>query len=207
MEIDFRKFDCKWYLIENKKNIKRIIKLFGLQKSKYPILIYTFIDEVEGPSALILGNILVDNKKPFLDKEMFEEDLFIIRYRELLEFEIKEVSNNVIKEIKNSDLVIELIKDNFYTGNEKVQETRKYTYLDEYRDETIIDQVTITLIDKNKNKEEAEVKLVEKLNGDDFRVRLLEDTDLDFGVVKDEFFEVKYVERPNFTGLIYLKHN
>lgn len=201
--MNFRQYDQKWFFLENKKDIKRLTKLFSLNKSYKPILLYTFIDPDEGLSGLVLGNIFLQDNEAYIEKEIFEENLYLVRYQEFKNFTLKEVEEKKIDKIKNTNLVKTLIYDNYYFDLWNVIITRDDKKLDPYRDELIIDKVKLVIIDQNKNKEHVWVNLLEKINDEDYLVLINEDIKK-FDINKDEELKVKYVERPNFQGLIFL---
>ena len=204
MNNEIKEFDKKWYLVENRKDIRRITKLFNLEKTKYPVLLYTFIDPNEGVSALILGNIKVKDNVGYLNDEMFNDSLFIIRYDELVELGLNEVDKSIIKKIKHTDEVEHIIQTDYYKGYEKLLLTREDSKLDKFRQLGDVDNITVQLMNRNKTKEERICKLKEKVKDDEYIVCLLEDTKIDFGVSKDELIRVKYIDIPELNKVVYL---
>lgn len=148
----FRDLDKKWVLIENKKQIKKLVKNLKLEKTNDPLIGYFYIDQNEGFCLKVLGNIFKDEKDNLsLDDDYIYEDK-IINYAKILNYVITILDNNItnyIKGIKAVEGSTGLIVDDKL----KLRETRVITNIDSFRNNAYPDDVQVLLYSKDGDEE------------------------------------------------------
>ncbi len=204
-EMTFRELDRKWFILEDEKDIKRMHRLFHLKNKKYPILVYSYIDHECGLSMRVLSTIEVEDKEAFLDKKRIDKRLDILRYSEMEKLHLTPVPHPLIKKIHYTDQVVEEM-DSYYKEYPKVVLTRDEVGLDNYRDPVIPDNVKFLVITSDHKKEFLEGKITDY---DDekqyYTVTVLENPKQDFDIQIGDSVLLKYVDRPNYRGLAFMK--
>lgn len=201
----FRDLDRKWFLLENIKDIKRINRLFRLKNKKNPILVYSYIDHEFGLSLRILGTIEVENNEAYLNKKLLDKRLDIIRYSEMENLEVSPILKSIIKRIRYTDQVEEEM-DSYYAPYEAMLETRNQIEIDEYRDLVIPDNVKFLIINQD-HKKEFLVGRIDEYDDETklYKCLLLDDPKQEFEVGIGDIVLLKYVNRPNYQGLAFIK--
>lgn len=203
--MNFRQLDRKWFLLENKKDIKRMNHLFHLKNKIYPVLVYAYIDHEFGLSLRIIGTIEVEDGKVFLDKKRIEKRLDIIRYSEMEKLDMTMVEDKIIPTIQFTNLIEEEM-DSYYALYEEILETRKKKELDEYRDTVMPDVVSFLMIDKNHKTEFLEGRIEGYDDKKDIYIcTLLDDPAQEFDLEAGDLVMLKLINRPNYTGLAFMK--
>ncbi len=203
--IPFRDLDRKWFLLENKKDIKRINKLFHLKKKGYPLLSFCYIDHEEGISLRILGTIEVENKIASLDQKYLDSHLDILRYSEMELLDLTPVPDELARKIKGTDTVIEEMNQ-YYDPYEKMLSTRQQQKLDESRDKIKVDNVKFLLLDRTHRNEFVIGRIEEYQEEKDvYYAEVLTQPTQDFQVNIGDYVWLKYVDRPNYKGLAFMK--
>ena len=201
----FRELDKKWFLLENKKDIKRMNKLFRLKKNKFPLLVYTYIDHEFGLSLRVIGTIEVEEGKASLDKKFIDNKLDIVRYSEIENLELSPVDEKIVKGIQYTDQVEEEM-DGYYAPYVSMIETRGKRELDEYRDPIQPDNVQFLMIDREHQKEFLEGRIEDYDSEKDYYIcTLLDDPRQDFDIEAGELVVLKFIDRPNYKGLAFIK--
>lgn len=203
--MNFRQLDRKWFLLEKKKDIKRMNHLFHLKNKIYPVLVYAYIDHEFGISLRIIGTIEVENEKVYLDKKRIEKRLDIIRYSEMENLDMSPVDDKVIANVLFSSLVEEEM-DHYYDPYKEVLITRKKKELDEYRDSVMPDIVTFLMIDKDHRKEflEGRIEGYDETR-DIYCAMLVDDPTQEFDLEAGDMVLLKLIDRPNYKGLAFMK--
>lgn len=203
-ELTFRELDRKWFLLENKKDIRRVQKLFHYKKNKFPILCYSFIDHEAGISMRILGTIQVENQEISISKEQVANRVDILRYSEIESFHVTLVPDSIICSISNTADVIGDM-DSYYVGKESIIVTRKDTRLDPYRDSVLVDDVSFLIVDETHHAEMLKGRICDyNAEVDRFCVEVLTSPKEDYDISISSKVYLKYVERPKYTGLAFL---
>ena len=203
-ELTFRELDRKWFLLESKKDIRRVQKLFHYKKNKYPILCYCFIDHEAGISMRILGTIQVENQEISISKEQVANKVDILRYSEIESFHVTLVPDSIIRTISNTTDVIDDM-DSYYVGKESIIATRKDTRLDPYRDSVLVDDVSFLIVDETHHAEILKGRICDyNAEFDRFCVEVLTSPKEDYDISLSSKVYLKYVERPKYTGLAFL---
>ena len=201
----FRELDRKWFLLEKPKDIKRMNKLFHFKNKKYPVLVYSYIDHESGISMRVLGPIELKEKETYLNKKRIDKKLDIIRYSEMEKLELSPVEDYIAEHIHYTDLVKEEM-ESYYTPYESVLKTRASLELDPYRDPVVPDDVKFLVITPDHKKEFLEGK-IESYEEDKqyYIVIVLADPKQDFDLRAGDRVLLKYVDRPNYQGLAFMK--
>ncbi len=201
----FRELDRKWFLLEKVKDIKRMNHLFHLKNKKYPILVYSYIDHEFGLSLRILGPIEVEEGKAFLNKKRLDKRLDIVRYSEMEKLELTPVDSKVAEQIENAIQVIEEM-DSYYAPYEAIKSTREDEKLDSFRDEVVPDNIKFLMITPDHKKEFLEGK-IEDYDSEKgyYHCVLLKEPKQDFNLKEGDKVVLKYVDRPNYQGLAFIK--
>ncbi len=144
----FRDLDKKWVLIENKKQIKKLVKKLKIAKTKDPLIAYFFVDQEDGFCMKVIGNVFRDEKNNlFLEDDYIYENKHI-NYSEILKFDVSILDNkitNYIKGVKSVEGSSGLIP-----GDQlKLRETRVMTNIDQFRNDAYPDDVEIILPSKD----------------------------------------------------------
>lgn len=203
-ELTFRELDRKWFLLENKKDIRRVQRLFHYKKNKYPILCYCYIDHEAGISMRILGTIQVQDQEISLSKEQIETRMDILRYSEIEFFRLTPVPDSIVEVISyTSDVVHDM--DTYYTGKENILTTRQDVRLDPYRDSVLVDDVSFLIVDGTHSAEMLKGRICDyDAECDRFCVEVLTQPKEDYAISASSFVYLKYVDRPKYTGLAFL---
>lgn len=203
--LTFRELDKKWFLLEKKKDIKRMNKLFHLKNNKFPLLVYTYIDHEFGISLRVIGTIEVDSGNASLNKKFIDNKLDIVRYSEMENLELSLINEEIVKKIQYTDQVEEEM-DGYYAPYLSMMKTREQKELDEYRDPIQPDNVQFLIIDREYQKEFLEGRIEEYDSEKEYYIcTLLDDPIQDFGVEAGELVVLKLIDRPNYKGLAFIK--
>lgn len=142
--LSFRDLDKKWVLIENKKQIKKLVKKLKIAKTKDPLIAYFFVDQEDGFCMKVIGNVFKDEKDNlFLEDDYIYEDKHI-NYAEILKYELTILDNkitNYIKGIKSVEGSTGFIIDDKL----KLKETRVMTNIDPFRNDAYPDDIEVLL--------------------------------------------------------------
>lgn len=204
-DLSFRELDRKWFLVENYKELKKINRLFRFKRTHYPIVGYTYIDHEAGISMRVLGTIEVIDGCANLNKKNIEERMDLLRYSEMEKLEVQLIDSDMVKNINYTDIVEEEM-DGYYSLKDKIIEARKDTRLDDYRDPVLVDDVKFLIVDEKHKAEFAWARIEDyDKESDIFTCSLVTETKQDFDLSIDDKILLKYVERPKYTGLAYLK--
>ncbi len=204
-EMSFRDLDRKWFLLERKQDIKRMNHLFHLKNKKYPILTYAYIDHEEGISLRILGTLTLQNDQVYLDKEQLDRRLDIIRYDEMTHLDLTPIKEEMISIITYHEQVEEEM-DSYYAPYNTLLDTRNHTFLDASRDSIVPDEVRFLILNQNHQKEILKARLESfEPSTEYYYAQLLEEPQNDFDVHKNDRICLKYVDRPNYQGLAFIK--
>lgn len=148
-KIKFREFDRKWIAFDKEKDVKKIAKRLKLENNEGLFLGYIYISHEDGIMIKIVGNIIKFENRYLLDEELLSKDTSI-PFSKSLKYHIIPVEENIIKKIKYNDE----IENQFYDLYDKnsILASRKIKSIDEFRHESYIDDVELTL--KTNKKEE-----------------------------------------------------
>lgn len=204
-ELTFRELDRKWFLLENKKDIKRINRLFRYKKSKYPLLCYCYIDHEAGISMRILGTIQVQNQELLLSKQQLETRMDILRYSEIESFHLTALPDAYWKAISYTFDVVEEM-DAYYKDKDGILASRQDVRLDPYRNPVLVDDVSFLIVDGTNPAEMLEGRICDyDANLDRFCVEVLTNPKGKYPVSASSLVYLKYVDRPKYTGLAFLE--
>ncbi len=204
-ELTFRDLDRKWFLLENKKEIKRINRLFHYKKSKYPLLCYCYIDHEAGISMRILGTIQVQNQEISLSKQQLEARMDILRYSEIESFHLTPVPDEIWQAISYTFDVIQEM-DVYYTDKDGILASRQDTRLDPYRNPVLVDDVSFLIVDGTHPAEMLEGRICDyDAEFDRFCAEVLTEPEGEYPISVSSLVYLKYVDRPKYTGLAFLE--
>lgn len=148
-KIDFRTFDRTWIVFDKKSDIKKICKKLKIKEKDGIFLGYVYISHEEGMQIKVAGHVYLDEDEYSLEQDMIYKKS-TIDFNKKLKYHIKPISDEIIKNIRYTDQ-IKYHYESLYNRN-SIVESRKIKEIDEFRNESFIDDIELTF--KYKEKEE-----------------------------------------------------
>lgn len=139
---EFRKLDQKWIAFDNPKDIKKICKKLKLNLPEGILLGYGYINHNEGLKIKIAGVISKENDVYSIDQELIFKKSSIL-FSNKLKYKITFVDDAIIDKIEHTDQL--KIHFESYYQKKAIIESRKIAEIDQFRHETFIDDVELTL--------------------------------------------------------------
>lgn len=149
-KLTFRDVDQKWVAIDSKKDIKFISKKIKHEFEESPILGYMYIDHDKGIFIKIVGNVIKDFGKYYLEEDLIDIDTSI-KITDHINFDVTILENNVIESIKFTDQIINQFNELY--NKKAIVESRRIENIDDFRHDDYIDDVELLLTHKNKKSE------------------------------------------------------
>jgi len=146
-EINFRDFDKRWVVFDNKKDIKNICKKLKLKDNEGIFLGYTYISHEDGFLIKIAGNIIKNDDEYSLNQDMIYKKTSI-PFSKKLKYHVMPVSENIIKNIRYTDQVEYHLESHYQ--KKSILESRKIENIDSFRHELYVDDVELVLNTKKK---------------------------------------------------------
>lgn len=141
-KMKFRDLDRKWLVFTEKKDIKKICKKVKINIEDGILIGYGYINHNEGLKIKIAGFINKENESYSLDPEIIYNKSSIV-FSNKLKYKVNSVDEIIIRNIEHTDQ-LEKHFDSYYQ-KKAINESRKVDYIDEFRHETYIDDVELTL--------------------------------------------------------------
>lgn len=201
-DLTFRDIDQHCFLLENEKDRKKIRKKLIDKNYQSPILVIGYINHDKGLLLRVLGPIIYHNNDLSIENNYIENKIFI-DYDTCEDFIISKVPKDVFKKIDGIDRVfIQTREDDI---NIDILKTRDDTFLDEYRDIRLIDDIQFLLINKVAKQENVWGRIEGKSKDGFIICSILDKPDKKFNLKKGEHIEIKYIDHPKYKGLVFVK--
>lgn len=194
-EFSFRDLDRKWIGIESKKYCKKIAKKIKMRKLLCPIFGYFYIDKENGLSLRVLGNIERDGRnKLYLDNDFILENELVVDYDFVKKMDIEVLDDEVVKNIEGS-IILENKLDIHYKNINNFLDTRNMEGLDNFRNESFVDDVQVLLKNKGDAPDEllwARIEGIMDVKPDVLICKLLSSSYYNEEYIEDVMVGIKY---------------
>lgn len=199
---NFREIDRSFFMLEDKENIKLLNKKCKTKiKNDNPLMLYGYIDLEYGIQFRICGNIICENDVLFLE-DRFIKKMYFIEYDFVEKMNFELIDERVYCKI-NGSKEIHLSVDKFYKDNDLI-ETRNNKQLDSCRDPRLVDDIQFLIINNKAKQEGVWGRIISEDNGM-VKCVILDKVLKIFNLKKGDIVWLKYVERPNFKGLVFVR--
>ena len=173
-KMNFRELDQKWIAFCNKNDIKKICKKFKIAFEDGILLGYGYINHEKGLKIKIAGFVSKENDIYSIDQELIFKKSSIV-FSKKLKYKVDKVDNSIVDKIEHCDQL--MIHFESYYQKKAIVESRKIAEIDEFRHETFIDDVELTL-NTGKNSEYLWARIEDcSINDKDFVCSLLENSE------------------------------
>ena len=200
--LKFRDLDRHYFLVENLKDVKKIYKKLHIKDDLHPILIFSYINHETGIQFRVLGNIIVTDGNLSLESSFLEKEL-VINYDSFEIFDVKPVPKTTIEKI---DGIYKVSQDTLkYYENESLINSREIKQFDEYRDLRLVDDIQFLLLTKEGQQKDVWARIESMDEKEVLNCTLLDKTNKEFGLKKNDKIYIKYVQHPKYKGLMFVK--
>lgn len=201
--LGFRELENKWVFFDDKKSLKKLIKMTKLKNIEGPLIGYFYIDQDSGLTLKILGPVLKDYKDNLYLDEFYLKENIILNYGDILNLKLKfleEAITDNINGLRQIEISLKTTDDKY-----KLQEARIMTDIDEFRNEAYPDDVQVVLNINSKKDDEVEIlwaKIIGIEPNDVFICVLLTSSINSKEYLKDSLVGVKYDKEAHLLKIV-----